>query len=484
MRDTVEFSEQQLKRILRSLAPTQSRGPNPYLQVLVVPLAVALVGGLITWRYNVQQTAINRAQTMEKFVAYFGRQYSIEQQIAALTTMVELGYQDQAVDFLVLTFGTKPDLVRSQIQPFVVAKGLKLLPRLCELSVAGRNSSVSKIATDYVWDIVSRLVVPDSHGVAQSSAFDLIEKLALEGDTEAQVRQGALYVLEMILSGAEQSDAGFPAQQQDLVALFRGWPGLEQRLKSFVQSAAPESDRATAMRCLYEIKTDADAFLRGVLENREAGDLPRLNALILLSLSVHKSDQTASLFKAIVSDRSQPAKLRGSAATVIADPTNEQMFKQWLLGDGSADDQLVAVEGLRKIREKDSVPVLLEAYTKVADFEVKRRILADLALFPDSDQVFQRLQSVAKSDRDPALRREAYAALIQMGRESGARDIGAILLAGLKDPDPNVLEVVLRFLALDGTPQQRRTALGRIAKLEDPELKAQLQTMLRIFHKD
>src|ERR1022692_2681702 len=161
-----------------------------------------------------------------------------------------------------------------------------------------------------------------------------------------------------------------------------------------------------------------------------------------------------------------------------------------LQGDWSSDvcssdlDQLVAVEGLRKIREKDSVPVLLEAYTKVADFEVKRRILADLALFPDSDQVFQRLQSVAKSDRDPALRREAYAALIQMGRESGARDIGAILLAGLKDPDPNVLEVVLRFLALDGTPQQRRTALGRIAKLEDPELKAQLQTMLRIFHKD
>jgi hypothetical protein len=70
--------------------------------------------------------------------------------------MVELGYQDQAADFLVLTFGMKPDLVRVQVEPFVLAKGMKLLPHLCELSVAGHSSSVAKIATHYASSALSR----------------------------------------------------------------------------------------------------------------------------------------------------------------------------------------------------------------------------------------------------------------------------------------------------------------------------------------
>jgi HEAT repeat protein len=238
------------------------------------------------------------------------------------------------------------------------------------------------------------------------------------------------------------------------------------------------------LRCLYEAKIDADPFLRGILQNRNAGEFPRLTALGVLSLSTHNRAETTSLLQAIVADHAEPVKLRDSAATVVADPTNEQEFKQWLLSDGSVEDQLVAVGGLMKIREKESVPILLDAYKKVADFEVKRRILVALALFPDQDSVFQWLQSVAKSDPDPALRRTAYDSLIQIGHESSNRDVSTILLAGLNDTDPIVLGDLLRFLAMEGTSEQHAEALKRIGNLEDPELKAQLLNVLRIFHKD
>jgi Protein of unknown function (DUF2934) len=77
---------------------------SPWVQVLIVPVLVALVGAFVTYAYNRKQDEINRIQTMEKFIEYFSPGHPPEQQVAALLTMMKLGYTDQAIDLLLFAF--------------------------------------------------------------------------------------------------------------------------------------------------------------------------------------------------------------------------------------------------------------------------------------------------------------------------------------------------------------------------------------------
>src|SRR5712664_3043415 len=184
-RPTVEakLSDSQFERLLTLLdKKSATRRPSPWIQVLVVPLAIAFVGTWLTWSYNRKLEEINRVQTMEKFVAYFGQGHSTEQQVAGLATMIELGYQDLAADFLVLTIGNKAQSVQEQVFPLLMAKGDKLLPRLCQLTESSGGSEVPANARRYAQRVI----------VEADASFETLKNLALSSNTEPSTREGAL----------------------------------------------------------------------------------------------------------------------------------------------------------------------------------------------------------------------------------------------------------------------------------------------------
>src|ERR1700731_618666 len=165
---------------------------NPWIQVLIVPVFIALVGGFVTFLYNKKQEEISRVQTLEKFIEYFSPGHPPEQQVAALVTMMKLGYTDQATDLLLFVFtgqvlGSHPAVVN-----FVQTYGEVLLPRLCTLvetspsaeGVFGPASGIRYTVVLYIRQILQT-----------DSGKTKFITLITDNDVDEDIRSGALYAL-------------------------------------------------------------------------------------------------------------------------------------------------------------------------------------------------------------------------------------------------------------------------------------------------
>jgi len=250
----IGVSQDQFERLLSALVQKDGKkGPNTWIQIIAVPVGVAVVGAAITWFYNRQQAEINRVQTMEKFVAYFSKEHSIEQQIAAMATMVELGYQDVAADFLVLTSTAKTEYEKRLFLPFLVAKGDKLLPRLCLLVVSGLATGVSQTAMEYAGMAVGQSI----------PSFQKLKDIALNtqdcqviwraASEDEATRMGALEILLDHLGTVAEAPGGQNASREGAseAADFRiRYGDLDSRLEAFISSKEMPSARGFAILVL------------------------------------------------------------------------------------------------------------------------------------------------------------------------------------------------------------------------------------------
>jgi len=472
----IGVSQDQFERLLSALGQKDGKkGPNPWIQIIAVPVGVAVVGAAVTWFYNRQQAEINRVQTMEKFVAYFSKEHSIEQQIAAMATMVELGYQDVAADFLVLTSTAKTEYEKRLFLPFLVAKGDKLLPRLCLLVVSGRATGVSQTAMEYAGMAVGQSI----------PSFQKLKDIALNTEDcqviwraaseDEATRMGALEILLDHLGTVAEAPGGQNASREEAseAADFRiRYGDLDSRLEAFISSKEMASARGFAILCLTRSGTNVSPyhdFLAHLVRN-SATDLD-VREEALVALSVSNSD--LSEFNDILHDPLEPTELRSRIAW---SEKNEQLpfFASLIRETNNAGDQIVAIEGLRHIKCQDSVPLLRQAYA-TADSRVKDDILNALAFYDCSDAM-DFIKNACSTEQNPALRARAFRALIyiQHAQGLGSAQTDEILMKGLQDQSSLVLEAIFMGLHEGVSAQFRRAALKRLKSLDDPFLKSEL----------
>jgi hypothetical protein len=111
-------------------------------------------------------------------------------------------------------------------------------------------------------------------------------------------------------------------------------------------------------------------------------------------------------------------------------------------------------------------PLLLSAYHKETDIDLKGRILASLLVYPDSDEVSELLTTTAQQDKSPLLRQNACRSIARWRLVSSRKDRAEeVLKAALSDKSPIVFAAALEGgrLSLYSRLQASMTCLASVS---------------------
>jgi len=166
--------------------------------------------------------------------------------------------------------------------------------------------------------------------------------------------------------------------------------------------------------------------------------------------------------------RAQSPNLKKRAVYVLAlsnSPKAQQMLEQIARGGGNPDLQMVAIQYLgRSSKDANKSNVLFEIFNSSTDANVKRVALSGLMANHDKDHLVQ----IAKNDKNPELRTEA---IRMLGSLSSQPELWTMYQA---ETDPEVKRVLLDYLSsstdklseiarTDKDPKLRRSAILRLS---------------------
>ena len=161
---------------------------------------------------------------------------------------------------------------------------------------------------------------------------------------------------------------------------------------------------------------------------------------------------------------SQPPKVKNQALFVLAQssaPRAQQVIEQIARGGANPDLQLKAISYLSQRRRGNQGPqnpnLLLEVYGSTNDLAVKRAIVNAWESYRDKDKLAQ----VAKTEKNPELRRAAFQGLAS--NNPGQPELWPILQA---ETNPDARQEILRCMYQDGNVDK----LTEVVKTEkDPK---------------
>jgi hypothetical protein len=450
----------------------ETRTISPWLQVLIVPVLVALVGAFVTYSYNHKQDEINRIQTMEKFIEYFAPGHPPEQQIAALVTLMKLGYTDQAVDLLLFAFNGQVLESHPAIVNFVQGYGPNLLPRLCTLVETSRKaegfplqSGIRHTAILYIRQIVDT----DS---GKTDFVNLITNRNIDEDTA----NGALYALNDVLTNSDW-DAVFGLPESAKTAF------INALRKVIFSSDYSIMTKELAVDALSKLKDSAERALQEIITARTLSDYVRSRALeaVVFDLPPRPEDEqardhaTKDLLQKIATDKTESATLRATAASIQA--ADLKSYLDELLDSEWPEDRRVALIWLQHFSESTSLPLLLSALKHEEDIDIKRRMVLSLTNYSDSDDVAELLSTTARKDPNPVIRQTACQSIAKWTAVWDRKNFAVeVLKDALGDSSLLVVDAALQGLTFSGTPAYDDLARKRIDAITDPVLKSYFET--------
>ena len=491
----VQVSTAQFDSIRKLLEGKDDAGTKWIVQWIAMPIFIALAGWLLTYTFSKEQAEINRVQTMEKFVSYFSADHSVQQQMAALVTMIQLGYENLATDLFVFSFATRfpetPGLPREgqpDIWAFLRTQGPKLLPRLCYLSRGSApGTEVAYEATRYAAEI-ARPAKPVPHITQGNIGFELLKRLAAGIGADQETQDGALVVLVRILGDHSLSEGA----EDD-------WLDQEEGLRKELEHLAYSEDqnvdiRARAVEALAEFGESAVPGLRAVLARDDFPTRVQLNALFGLMrisepgeepgpFSAPADADTVKLLDRLFQEEDVDYELKAVIVDIRAEKYKALFAK--MLRSTSPHDRLIAIRGLTHLKSDDSVPLLLTAYSRETEFIVQRYLLAKLWVFSDSTEALKQLKATAQSDQSSALKEIAFQSICKLAlvRSDIGKESRDICIQGLDEKDTRVVAAIMWRLGDvlrsvdEATRQDLQSKIRvRIDQIKDPAVRAYFQS--------
>jgi tetratricopeptide (TPR) repeat protein len=259
--------------------------------------------------------------------------------------------------------------------------------------------------------------------------------------------------------GGSRADAGWYWKAYTLNKLGRrdeALAALAELRKSFPNSRWLDDAKALEL----EVKQQAGKPVSPDSESDEDLKLMAINGLMQSD-----PDRAVPLVENILKG-SQPPRLKERALYVLAvsnSPKAQQMLEQIARGSANPDLQLRAIRYIGSVRRKqgntNTTPAILnEIYASSNDVNVKRAILNTYLSNRDS----QRLLEVAKNEKNPDLRRDAFRFL---GENTGQPELWQIYQA---ETSPDVKEQILQCMYNNGNAEK----LAEVVRTEkDPKLR-------------
>lgn len=171
-----------------------------------------------------------------------------------------------------------------------------------------------------------------------------------------------------------------------------------------------------------------------------------LKLMALSGLMQSDSERALPILQKILTT-SQSPRLKERALFVLSQsqsPKARQILGELARGTSNPDLQRQAVRNLSIFGNKENRQLLAEIYASNASVEVKREIIRGLMVAGDKE----RLATLAKSEKDTALRKEAIRQLGVMGDQKSLSELYAI------DPSPETRKEILQAFMIGGAAER------------------------------
>ncbi len=204
----------------------------------------------------------------------------------------------------------------------------------------------------------------------------------------------------------------------------------------------------------------------------EAQDDEDLKLMAINSLMHSNAERAVPMLEQVLNSSASP-RLKERALFVLAQsgsPQARQTIINYAKGSGNPEIQSKAINYLGLFGGADSGAALAEIYRTSQDVAVRKQVINAWFLKGDA----ARITELAKTEKNPELRREAITRLGMMGK----RTAGELRSLYSSEPDKQLKKAVLNAFFVQGNAQ----ALIQIARTEtDPELKRAAVSKLSVM---
>jgi len=282
---------------------------------------------------------------------------------------------------------------------------------------------------------------------------------------------------------AERLKAEKRPEVRQQLAMALGAVGTEKAVPALIQelSDAREATRVAAAFGLGRIGPPAEAGEAALTKSLETPD-PVLKVVAAWALAKIKPHETAAkdqavniLAEALTSENplARTAAFRGLADLRPGPRRVLPILRKQLAGK----DKAAVTEALRMLAEigEPAVPALTEALRNPEGRVLAASVLAQIG--PPAKAAVPDLIDIAKTDKNPAAKREAFMALGSIG---GAEAGASVATAALNDPDEKVVIAACYALAQMGpAAKEAAPALKKLAASDDDAVREEAGKALK-----
>ena len=242
---------------------------------------------------------------------------------------------------------------------------------------------------------------------------------------------------------------------------------LNELMKEFAKSTWAKDARALAV----EIQAANGQPISTDLQNDE-----ELKLLALRGVMQSDPERGVPIIEKMLAGGASP-RVRERALFVLSQsrsPRAREVMLNTARNNGNADLQRSAIRYLGMMGGADDREALNTIYRSATDMSVKRAILSSYFTSGNVD----RMIDIAKTEKDPELRRIAIRNLGTMSRSNGANTSDALVSIYKSDSSSDIRRQIINSLFI----QRNAKALVELARSEkDPDLKRELVSKLSVM---